>query len=239
LLRCRCDYFFSAGGAAGDSAAGFSAGVLAGAAAGGTAGAAAGGAEVEAVDEPLVAGAAVAPVGADVVPDGVLFDSALPDIPPFVSPALGEGSIGPDCDEFVESGVLPSASPRCLAQNKASKQTPIQIEAVTIVMRVNTSPAFAPKALEPPAPPSAPANPPPRPRCTSTSNTKKIAKIDNTSAKTALIILCTLRRSIGRDEARQGDKERGRQGANPILRFSLSPCLQISLSHFDRNASYY
>ena len=38
--------------------------------------------------------------------------------------------------------------------------------AVTIVIRVNTSPAFAPNALEPPIPPSAPANPPPRPRCT-------------------------------------------------------------------------
>ena len=45
--------------------------------------------------------------------------------------------------------------------------------AVTMVTRVNTSPAFAPKALCPPMPPRAPDRPPPRPRWTSTSRIKK------------------------------------------------------------------
>ena len=54
-----------------------------------------------------------------------------------------------------------------------------------IVMRVNMSPAFAPNALEPPMPPRAPAKPPPRPRCTSTSRIKKIAKNDNIRASSA------------------------------------------------------
>jgi hypothetical protein len=74
------------------------------------------------------------------------------------------------------------ASPLCFAHINAVKQTTIQIDAVMIVMRVNTSPALAPNALEPPIPPSAPASPPPRPRCTSTNKIKKIARSERTMA---------------------------------------------------------
>jgi hypothetical protein len=76
-----------------------------------------------------------------------------------------------------------NASPPCFAQNTAIKQTAIQIEAVIIVIFVNTSPAFAPNALEPPIPPNAPARPPPRPRCTRTSRIKKIARNESNKAK--------------------------------------------------------
>src|SRR3954464_8131980 len=56
-----------------------------------------------------------------------------------------------------------------------------------IVIRVKISPAFAPNALEPPMPPRAPAKPPPRPRCTSTSKIRKIARNDKTRASSALM----------------------------------------------------
>ena len=62
---------------------------------------------------------------------------------------------------FNSAPAAPSGPPRWLAQYTAATQTAIQIAAVTIVMRVNTSPALAPNALEPPAPPNAPAKPPP------------------------------------------------------------------------------
>jgi len=45
----------------------------------------------------------------------------------------------------------------------ANMQKKIQTNAVMIVTRVNTSPAFVPKALCPPMPPKAPAKPPPLP----------------------------------------------------------------------------
>jgi hypothetical protein len=80
------------------------------------------------------------------------------------------------------------ASLRWSAQKYAMMLTAIQIEAVTIVIRVNTSPAFAPNALEPPMPPSAPASPPPRPRCTRTSRIRKMARKERSRAKNALML---------------------------------------------------
>jgi hypothetical protein len=107
----------------------------------------------------------------------------------FAGPAGAPSGRSPEVgsDEPDAGMAVPSASPLFSAQNKAIKQTAIQMDAVMIVIRVNTSPAFAPNALEPPMPPSAPANPPPRPRCTSTSKIKKIANRDKTMAKNALI----------------------------------------------------
>lgn len=94
------------------------------------------------------------------------------------------GIVGPEgvADE-------PSTSPWCFDQKSAIKQMAIHIEAVTTVIRVNTSPAFAPNALEPPMPPSAPAKPPPRPRCTSTRRIRKIARKDKMKAKRPLIVI--------------------------------------------------
>ena len=53
--------------------------------------------------------------------------------------------------------------------------------AVPIVIFVNMSPAFVPKALCPPAPPNAPAKPPPRPRWTNTN------KIKNSAVRNSMI----------------------------------------------------
>ena len=49
----------------------------------------------------------------------------------------------------------------------------IQIPAVAMVTRVKMSPAFEPKALDPPGPPKAPARPPPLPRWIRTRQIKK------------------------------------------------------------------
>lgn len=54
----------------------------------------------------------------------------------------------------------------------AVAQSKIQAVATPMVIRVNRSPAFVPKALWPPGPPRAPVSPPPRPRCTSTRRTR-------------------------------------------------------------------
>jgi hypothetical protein len=54
-------------------------------------------------------------------------------------------------------------------------QSRIQNAATPIVILVKRSPAFAPKALWPPMPPSAPAKPPPRPRCNKTMRIKNAA----------------------------------------------------------------
>ena len=135
-------------------------------------------------------------------------------------------------------GFLPlNASPPCLAQNTAIKQTTIQIEAVMMVIFVNTSPALAPKALEPPMPPSAPARPPPRPRCTRTSRIKKIARNEIDQAGNVGRHVDGVRLHIGivgRDVPPTGDPEPadndghqhrpGRQQAPPD---ELAPALAI------------
>ncbi len=109
----------------------------------------------------------------------------------------GSVPVGPGV-ELAGGGLdAPSTSPWCFDQNSAIKQNTIQIDAVTIVMRVNMSPAFAPNALDPPIPPRAPAKPPPRPRCTSTSRIKKIAKKDRMKAKSAFMVFACYRRSLG------------------------------------------
>lgn len=100
---------------------------------------------------------------------------------------LGGGMLGSVVD--AAGFALPSTSPWCLDQKRATRQNAIQIDAVMTVMRVKMSPAFAPNALEPPMPPSAPARPPPRPRCTSTSKIKKIARNDNINARSALMVI--------------------------------------------------
>jgi hypothetical protein len=113
---------------------------------------------------------------------GAVFVGAVP-----AGGVEGEAVLSPvtlvRCDVAAEAEFAePKASPLCFAHNRAAKQTTIQIDAVMIVIRVNTSPAFAPNALEPPMPPSAPANPPPRPRCTSTNKIKKTASSESTMA---------------------------------------------------------
>jgi hypothetical protein len=125
--------------------------------------------------EGVVAGAAGVPPFVDSGPgvSGGVVGNALP----------GDGRTGPDAAGADE----PSTSPWCFDQNSAIKQIAIQIDAVMIVIRVKTSPAFAPNALDPPMPPNAPANPPPRPRCTSTRRIKKIARNDKTNARRPLI----------------------------------------------------
>ena len=67
----------------------------------------------------------------------------------------------------------------------------IQKAATPTVILVNKSPAFVPKALWPPMPPSAPARPPPRPRCTSTSrirNSDVRASIDPRNKRTNVVM---------------------------------------------------
>ena len=54
-------------------------------------------------------------------------------------------------------------------------QSRIQMPAVTIVTRVNMSPALVPNALWPPMPPKAPVKPPPRPRWTRTNRIRNKA----------------------------------------------------------------
>ncbi len=154
------------------AAAGGEAGGLEFVAVGGEAGAATGGVAVAggAAGAAVPAGALFDSGGAAVLPDGSAFFAG--NRPDCVSPAD---------DAAVD--VAPSTSPRYLAHMRAARQNTIQIDAVMMVMRVNTSPAFAPKALEPPMPPRAPAKPPPRPRWTSTSRIRKIASSDNTMAK--------------------------------------------------------
>jgi hypothetical protein len=128
---------------------------------------------------PSVEGGASANGGVSVVAGAVELEAAGP-----VWPTGGEPS-GADAGGGAAGLTALNASPLCFAQNHAAKQITIQIEAVMIVIRVKTSPALAPKALDPPMPPSAPARPPPRPRCTSTSNIKKIANRDKTIVKNA------------------------------------------------------
>jgi hypothetical protein len=65
----------------------------------------------------------------------------------------------------------------------------IQITAVTIVIRVNVSPALAPKALWPPMPPNAPVNPPPRPCCTKIN---RIMNNDDRANKTAMNVMANV-----------------------------------------------
>jgi hypothetical protein len=115
----------------------------------------------------VVAGAVVVDLGGVVEPAGGIFGSVVDDA----------------------AFALPRTSPWCFDQKRAIRQNAIQIEAVMIVMRVKISPAFAPNALDPPMPPRAPASPPPRPRCTSTSRIRKIAKNDNRKASSALMII--------------------------------------------------
>ncbi len=66
----------------------------------------------------------------------------------------------------IELGASPAQMEafRRLVMTTRSMAMSIQIDAVTIVIRVKVSPAFVPNALEPPTPPKAPASPPPLPR---------------------------------------------------------------------------
>src|SRR6202161_2711811 len=66
----------------------------------------------------------------------------------------------------------------------------IQIAAVLIVTRVETSPALVPKALEPPVPPKAPASPPPLPRWIRTRQIRKI-EVSTTRTLSKLVKRCT------------------------------------------------
>jgi hypothetical protein len=133
----------------------------------------------------VVAGGAVAGLLVEAAPVVLLAASVPP--APVVVPAAGcPTGAGFRGDPLAGGGAglaVLKASPLCLAQKKAIKHSAIQIDAAMIVIRVNTSPAFAPNALEPPMPPSAPAKPPPRPRCTNTSRIKKIASSERTTAK--------------------------------------------------------
>jgi hypothetical protein len=138
----------------------------------------------------------------------------------FVSPGAVEPAGDPDFGNVIpvlpleddeDAGTAPNASPRCFAQNRANKQSTIQIDAEMIVMRVNTSPALAPNALDPPMPPNAPASPPPRPRCTRTSKIKNIANSDNTRAKTALMDIHLVVLDEPRADQRQGEGETRRR----------------------------
>lgn len=147
-------FFASPPGAAGVSVGGVVAGVLAAGAAGGVvAGAFAASAGVVAggVVPLLVAGAEGAALGSTGPLGGTVFSPGV----------MGAVNGGPPVAVVAE---LPSASPWCFAHISAIRQIAIQIEAVMMVIRVKTSPALAPNALEPPIPPSAPARPPPRPR---------------------------------------------------------------------------
>ncbi len=62
------------------------------------------------------------------------------------------------------SSVTPVEKSLSFKTSIAKQHNRIQTVATPTVMRVNRSPALVPKALWPPAPPSAPAIPPPRPR---------------------------------------------------------------------------
>jgi hypothetical protein len=71
--------------------------------------------------------------------------------------------------------------PRCAVLNgdrwfrnfRLAIDSTIHTNATAIVILVNKSPAFVPKALAPPMPPKAPVSPPPRPRCTRMTRIKK------------------------------------------------------------------
>jgi len=118
------------------------------------------GADAAGADVPAPLGAAVFDGGVAAVP---LAAGGAVEVPGAVEP-VGGGKAGPLVfDEAVVPAAV-NASPWCFAQNKAIKQKTIEIDAVTIVIRVKISPAFAPNALDPPMPPRAPASPPPRPR---------------------------------------------------------------------------
>lgn len=174
------DYFFSAGGVVPAGASGAVVLAAGGDVAGGAAWFA-GGANVVAGVFVAAAGAVV-PVAGAVEPAGGVVGLSGDVLLGSAGSVVGSvvGVVVPD---------LPRTSPWCFDQKSAIRQKKIQIEAVTIVIRVKMSPAFAPNALEPPMPPRAPAKPPPRPRCTSTSRIRKIARNDNRRASSALMVL--------------------------------------------------
>ena len=87
---------------------------------------------------------------------GALGGPALP-----VDSAAGESAAG--CRRGCALPRWLAATPPSLKQLDREGAEQIQMAAVTIVIRVNRSPALVPKALWPPMPPNAPANPPPRP----------------------------------------------------------------------------
>jgi hypothetical protein len=175
LLAHGRNHFFSAGGVVLEGDAG-AAGLAAGAVG------VAGGVDETAGGAVVLAGGTVELAGGAVVPAGGAVE--------FVGGVSGSEAGVPGAFD------LPSTSPWCFDQKSAIKQNTIQIEAVTIVMRVKISPAFAPNALEPPMPPSAPAKPPPRPRCTSTRRTRKIANRDRIVAMSPLMVLSNRRLGV-------------------------------------------
>src|SRR5690606_799892 len=112
----------------------------------------------EEVSAPLVVSFEPAPLPVDSVAS--LFIAPVP-------PAPAPVSVGRVLLRVLTSEALkPPALFSVIMDNMHSR---IQKQATTTVTRVNTSPALVPKALWPPAPPSAPVRPPPRPRWTSTS----------------------------------------------------------------------
>jgi hypothetical protein len=130
------------------------------------------------------------PAGADFSPPGADCDPAGAD---FSSP--GAGRFPP------ETGGDPCSWTGAFPPDNFSKfggaimyteimQRMIQKAATPMVIRVNKSPAFEPKALCPPMPPSAPANPPPLPRW------MRIKTIKKTAVKTKTIIIKTCQNVI-------------------------------------------
>jgi hypothetical protein len=93
----------------------------------------------------------------------------------------------------LDAEVAESAAPKTwagfrLVRTTRSMAMRIQTAAVTTVILVNVSPAFVPKALEPPTPPKAPASPPPLPRWISIRQIRKMEartiRVLNTAVKT-------------------------------------------------------
>jgi hypothetical protein len=153
----------------------------------------AGGAESVGAVVPLLAGGAADSPAGGAVDSGVAgFVASLAGAPLSLVESAGLVPTG----ALLVGSALPAAPSRSLwwaglDQYAAATQTAIQIPAVTMVIRVKTSPAFAPNALEPPMPPRAPVRPPPRPRCTRMSRIKKIDRMVRSVANNPLMVCHT------------------------------------------------
>lgn len=130
---------------------------------------------------PLVPCGAVAGFSAEVL---------VPDVPVPVFAALPvlavPGTAGPVAVVLVPAPEVSDPAkpfPGVDSTLTAKMQSRIQNAATPMVMRVNKSPALAPKALWPPMPPNAPAKPPPRPRCSKTIMIKNAAVANSKNPK--------------------------------------------------------
>src|SRR5689334_5582499 len=104
-------------------------------------------------------------------------------------------------------------------------------------MRVNTSPALVPKALEPPTPPKAPARPPPLPRWISTRQIRnsevRTSRIFRIRVRIATVFILAVRRVTGwgmegprSGWAAAGDRAGRRQDAQELGRLEAGPADQ-------------